>query len=747
MFSVTAALICVVQVALSFHYDPALYVPKWKHFLEAQENLTNNLFANYDPAISPVYTNIDRNQPIGYDPDAPKRWNYTVLLYYLKLIEVTEPEEKVSLVLELMENWYDPRLSWNSSIYGNISVIHARQEKVWSPTLSAFGVNEIIDFRDQDFRLVSIDSTGGLANYLSVRVSAICRMDVSMFPFDNQICETYFCLPLFNRVQVQVFNEIYEGILQQNVVKFMGNSEWKVTNLSSRVELLNYNDNFGNMELAVFEIRIQRNPLYYMYMIVFPSFIINTISIIAVFLQHADKMSKLNVGLTNIMTMTFILGVMADKIPRTGNIPLLGIYIIVNLVIMILAIVVVIVITELREWAVPRLKLKKGKIRLIILVPEWNDFLNYQQKLMADLFQNYDDTVAPVYTKLDITKPIGYNPLAPKRFNYTVYLYYLKLVEVIEPEEKVSVVLEMAEYWYDPRLAWNPSSYGDIQMLHMRQDRVWSPTISSFRINDIVDFRDQDFRMVCVENTGHVYTSLSIKISLNCPMNVAKFPYDSQTCVIQFCMPLFFMQHVEMFNTIYAGILNTTVWERMGNSEWDLVNLTNRIELLTYNDGQGDMQLATFEIKIRRNPMYYIYMIIFPSFIINALSIIGVFMRKTDKMSKVSLLNVGLTNIMTMTFILGVMADKIPKTGSIPLLGIYIIINLFIMVFAVGLTTILEELQKCAVPRLRAKKSRLHRQLEYVLGDPLETICMVILEVVNLANFFVMIGLWISDSG
>ena len=81
--------------------------------------------------------------------------------------------------------------------------------------------NEIIDFRDQDFRLVSIDSTGGLANYLSVRVSAICRMDVSMFPFDNQICETYFCLPLFNRVQVQVFNEIYEGILQQNVVKFM----------------------------------------------------------------------------------------------------------------------------------------------------------------------------------------------------------------------------------------------------------------------------------------------------------------------------------------------------------------------------------------------------------------------------------------------------------------------------------------------------------------------------------------------
>lgn len=99
--------------------------------------------------------------------------------------------------------------------------------------------------------------------------------------------------------------------------------------------------------------------------------------------------------------------------------------------------------------------------------------------------------------QVDPTQPIGYNPLAPKRFNYTVSLYYLKLVEVIEPEEKVSVVLEMAEvgrlnvstesmlvfqYWYDPRIAWDSSLYGDIKMLHMRQDKVWSPTLSLFRM-------------------------------------------------------------------------------------------------------------------------------------------------------------------------------------------------------------------------------------------------------------------------
>ncbi|CAL2048915.1 unnamed protein product [Caenorhabditis brenneri] len=586
------------NIVWSYYVNDSYYVPEWNDFLNHQQKLLADLFQGYDSTVAPVYTKIDVTKPIGYNPAAPKRYNYTVYLYYLKLVEVIEPEEKVSVVLEMAEYWYDPRLAWDTSKYGDIQMLHMRQDR--------------------------------------------------------------------------------------------GNAEWDLVNLTHRVELLSYDDGTGDMQLATFEIKIRRNPMYYIYMIVFPSFIINALSIIGVFMRDSDKMPKLNVGLTNIMTMTFILGVMADKIPKTGSIPMLGIYIIMPIV--------------------------------------------------------------------DVTKPIGYDPVAPKRFNYTVSLYYLKLVEVIEPEEKVSVVLEIAEYWYDPRLAWDSTKYDDIKMLHMRQDRVWSPTINSFRINDIADFRDQDFRMVCVENTGQLFSSLSSKISVNCPMKVDKFPFDSQTCVVQFCLPLFYMKHVEIFSVIYEGILNKTIWEKMvkngiislsnplvlqGNSEWDLVNLTNRVELLTYKDGLGDLELATFEIKIRRNPMYYIYMIVFPSFVINALSIIGVFMKKTDKMSK---LNVGLTNIMTMTFILGVMADKIPKTGSIPLLGIYIIINLFIMIFAVGLTIVLNELRRCTIPRLRSKKNRMNQKLEYILGDPLETICMTILELLNAANFSVMIGFWISDS-
>uniref|UniRef100_A0A1I7TZ24 Neur_chan_LBD domain-containing protein n=1 Tax=Caenorhabditis tropicalis TaxID=1561998 RepID=A0A1I7TZ24_9PELO len=313
----------------AFYYNPTLYVPKYHEFLVNQANLTRDLFATYDATVSPIYTKIDPTKPIGYDPDAPKRWNYTVLLYSLKLVEVVEPEEKVSVVMEVMEVGYCIKLSDKSNF--SIGTIHdyvgmkafMMISGHFSPVSQMSGVrhylhleNDLIDFRDQDFRLVCVNSVGMLYDYISVRVSANCPMDVYKFPFDSQICQIRFCLPVFNSVEVQITNDIYQGVLKSEAWKTMGNSEWKLTNLTNRVETLRYDDGFGNLDL-------------------------------------------LNVGLTNIMTMTFILGVMSDKIPRTGTVPMLGVYIIVNLVIMIIAIAIVTGITELRRWALPKLKKKQ----------------------------------------------------------------------------------------------------------------------------------------------------------------------------------------------------------------------------------------------------------------------------------------------------------------------------------------------------------------------------------------------------
>ncbi|CAI5453871.1 unnamed protein product [Caenorhabditis angaria] len=309
-----------------------LYDPTWLSFLQVQKSLTDILFKTYDASISPVLTRQKENEDIFFDnSNYSQKWNYTIELYYLQLVEVNEPSEKVTVVIEVMEHWYDPRLVWDSVKYKNISNLYVRQDKIWSPSLSPYGINDVVDFRDQDFRQASIENTGFVFVFDLVRIGVNCDLDMRKFPFDVQTCLIQFGLPMYYVNEVSISFSFYEDLLKPSRIKQMGNSEWIVVNLTTKHSIEGFEDSISGLELNGFFITMRRNPLYYFYMIILPAYVINAVSLFGVFLKKSDKMSRLNVGLTTLMTMTFILGVIADDIPKTGVIPLLGIYIIIHL--------------------------------------------------------------------------------------------------------------------------------------------------------------------------------------------------------------------------------------------------------------------------------------------------------------------------------------------------------------------------------------------------------------------------------
>lgn len=36
------------------------------------------------------------------------------------------------------------------------------------------------------------------------------------------------------------------------------------------------------------------------------------------------------------------------------------------------------------------------------------------------------------------------------------------------------------KYWYDYKLQWEPSEYGEVSMLHVPSDHIWRPDISLY---------------------------------------------------------------------------------------------------------------------------------------------------------------------------------------------------------------------------------------------------------------------------
>ncbi|KAK6039507.1 hypothetical protein COOONC_22988, partial [Cooperia oncophora] len=148
---------------------------------------------------------------------------------------------------------------------------------------------------------------------------------------------------------------------------------------------------------------------------------------------------------------------------------------------------------------------------------------------------------------------------------------------------------------------------------------------------------------------------------------------------------------------------------------------------------------SSYIFSMKRNPSFYITMIIMPSFVINVLSIMGVFLKTADSMGK---LGMALTNIMSLTFVLGILATALPRTEKLPKIGIYIIVNLSIMVAALIVVLSLPCIRRTIVTRLgvgddcKGEKKERKEDKAYVV---INLVFFVLLELANLINFLLLI--------
>ncbi|ETN72075.1 hypothetical protein NECAME_04546, partial [Necator americanus] len=104
----------------------------------------------------------------------------------------------------------------------------------------------------------------------------------------------------------------------------------------------------------------------------------------------------------------------------------------------------------------------------------------------------------------------------------------------------------------------------------------------------------------------------------------------------------------------------------VGNDEWEVTDIVSRSEL-GYN-GSELVQINEFTFHMKRNPSYYIALIIVPSFVLTFLCVAGLFASPltADDLEKFCM---GLTTIMSTTVMIGIVSENIPKTKIMPQLS------------------------------------------------------------------------------
>ena len=108
----------------------------------------------------------------------------------VQIIELNERKMILTVSVYFFFSWNDPRLSWNETMYNNVSIITVPASYFWLPDISILNFaddasNNLIPYPSN--QMVMINSNGSF--YLTMglpKLSLICNINIYKYPFDRQ---------------------------------------------------------------------------------------------------------------------------------------------------------------------------------------------------------------------------------------------------------------------------------------------------------------------------------------------------------------------------------------------------------------------------------------------------------------------------------------------------------------------------------------------------------------------------------
>lgn len=286
--------------------------------------------------------------------------------------------------------------------------------------------------------------------------------------------------------------------------------------------------------------------------------------------------------------------------------------------------------------------------------------------LLNYMFSGYDRRIRPFANR---NKPVI--------VEMTIVLAIL--TELRENQQVASFVISHHQKWVDPDLAWDPAEFGGLKQIVVPQSMVWVPKLFIYNSMDTKEMLSENRFDIRITNRGRLKMNIPQYVTCICRLNIELFPFDTQFCAIALASPL--------LNTSEMSVVSKPPPKDSyfsGNAEWEVTNVTVR-HMKFQEDGEFRAE-AHFIIHLHRRPIYYITVIVAPTFLISALSILGIFSPNSNDGPRNEKVSLGLGSLLAMSVLLDIVSTAMPKSNSIPLLGYYIMTSIILCAIAVGVS-------------------------------------------------------------
>ncbi|XP_029304447.1 acetylcholine receptor subunit epsilon isoform X2 [Cottoperca gobio] len=297
-----------------------MFLPACELHCNEESKLIGDLFRGYNKNIRPAVHPEDK-------------LDIKIMLTLTNLISLNEKEETLTTNVWIEIQWSDYRLAWNESLYYGIETIRVPCNTVWLPDIV---LENNIDgqFDVAYYANVLIGSSGSMYWLPPAIYRSTCAIEITYFPFDYQNCTLAFRSQTYSANEVDLMLNIDDVTTIEWVnidpEAFTENGEWAIVHRPAR-KIINtrYSPDDLEYQEILFNLVIQRKPLFYVINIILPCSLISSLVVLAYFLPAQAGGQKLTVSISVLLAQTVFLFLIAQKIPETSlSVPLIGKYLI-----------------------------------------------------------------------------------------------------------------------------------------------------------------------------------------------------------------------------------------------------------------------------------------------------------------------------------------------------------------------------------------------------------------------------------
>ncbi|KAK0411425.1 hypothetical protein QR680_005647 [Steinernema hermaphroditum] len=261
--------------------------------------------------------------------------------------------------------------------------------------------------------------------------------------------------------------------------------------------------------------------------------------------------------------------------------------------------------------------------------------------------------------------------------------YEMELVHILgidELKQTMTALVYVDEKWQDPSLSWDPTHFGGLTKTWLPMHSIWMPDIIIFNMLHHEDLLSKVRAPAMIYANGTVECSHPAVYTVSCEINIKHFPLDDQRCSLEIASWAYNEEKIRLHAHIEHSLEHYSP-----NEEWRLLNVT--VHEQDYEHEGILVSEIRYDISVRRKPLFYMVTLTFPSYVMCAISVVGLYARFSTTGEREERFTLGVTAILTMAVLSLVVSEKVPHSStSVPLLVAYFLFNMVVVSLAAMMT-------------------------------------------------------------